>query len=95
VHRGYSSVRTYGLILGCLITLSGSVIAADFNAGKATATTQCAQCHEADDWKGETAASLESLIKDIVAGKVKHKKALQLSESDAANIALYWSRAGK
>ena len=69
--------------------------AADFSEGKALANSQCARCHDADDWKGETAASLESLIKDISAGKVKHKQPIRLSDTDAANVALYWSRAGK
>ncbi|MGH8175674.1 MAG: c-type cytochrome [Steroidobacter sp.] len=66
--------------------------AADVNAGKATAQARCIDCHEADDWDGEDAASLESLIRDIVAGKVKHKGKLQLSDAEIANIAAYWGQ---
>jgi len=69
--------------------------AADVAAGKNAAQAQCIECHEADDWEGEDAASLESLIRDIVAGKVKHKKKLELSAADIANIAAYWGAAGK
>ena len=53
------------------------------------------QCHEADDWEGEDAASLESLIRDIVAGKVKHKGKLELSGAEIANIAAYWGQGKK
>ena len=45
--------------------------------------------------EGEDAASLESLIKDIVAGKVKHKSKLSLSATEIADIAAYWGQAGK
>lgn len=69
--------------------------AADAGAGKAAAQAKCIQCHEADDWEGEDAASLESLIRDIVAGKVKHKSKLDLSVAEIANIAAYWGDAGK
>lgn len=63
--------------------------AADVQAGKA-ASQKCIACHEADDWEGESAASLESLIRDIVAGKVKHKQPLQLTPAEVADIAAYW-----
>jgi mono/diheme cytochrome c family protein len=68
--------------------------AADVKAGKVAAQAHCIQCHAADDWDGEDAASLESLIRDIVAGKVKHKQKLSLSDGDIANIAAYWGQGG-
>lgn len=68
---------------------------ADIAAGKNAAQAKCIQCHEADDWDGEDAASLESLIGDIVAGKVKHKQKLELSAAEISNIAAYWGAAGK
>lgn len=68
--------------------------AADLGAGKSAAQSKCAQCHDADDWEGESAASLESLIRDIVAGKVKHKNKLELTPAEISNIAAYWG-AGK
>ena len=68
--------------------------AADLLAGKSVSQAQCGQCHDADDWEGEGAASLESLIRDIVAGKVKHKTPLQLSEAQIVDIAAYWGQVG-
>ena len=80
-----------------LATASGSGFAraADVQAGRAAAQNKCAECHGADDWEGEDAASLESLMRDIVAGKVKHKRKLDLSPDEIANIAAYWARGGK
>lgn len=85
-----------GLLMAVGATFYGAMCpAADVTAGKAAAQAQCVSCHEADDWQGESAASLESLIRDIVAGKVKHKNKLQLSEAEIANIAAYWGAGGK
>lgn len=90
-----------GLPAVAMLALSAqpfAALAADVQAGKAAAQAKCIQCHEADDWEGESAASLESLIRDIVAGKVKHKGPLQLSPAEVADIAAYWgqsSQAGK
>jgi mono/diheme cytochrome c family protein len=70
------------------------VQAADAQAGRSAAQSKCSQCHDADDWEGEDAASLESLIRDIVAGKVKHKGKLELTPEEISNIAAYWG-AGK
>jgi cytochrome c553 len=82
----------------CLATLSlacgANATGADIAAGRTAANAKCVECHEADDWEGESAASLESLIRDIVAGKVKHKRKLELTPAETANIAAYWG-AGK
>jgi mono/diheme cytochrome c family protein len=82
------------LLLAAFLCAGGVVQAADVQAGRSTAQGKCAQCHEADDWEGEDAASLESLIRDIVAGKVKHKSKLELTPAEISNIAAYWG-AGK
>jgi mono/diheme cytochrome c family protein len=79
-----------GLLLAC-----ATVTAADLEAGKATANARCIQCHEADDWDGEDAASLESLIRDIVAGKVKHRQKIDLSPAEVANVAAFWAESSK
>lgn len=70
----------------------GVAPAADVAAGKASSQAKCQQCHEADDWDGESAASLESIMRDIVAGKVKHKTKLDLTPAEMANIAAYWGK---
>ena len=80
VLAGFANVAAYG---------------ADVQAGRRAAQGKCGQCHEADDWEGEDAASLESLIRDIVAGKVKHKNKLELSAPEIANIAAYWGQGKK
>ena len=80
-------------ILGIVaLGLTNAAFAADLVAGKAVADRQCLECPEVADWEGEDAAALASLIRDIVAGKVKHKRPLQLSEGDIQNIAAYWAR---
>jgi mono/diheme cytochrome c family protein len=78
--------------LAASIWLSAPAVAADVQAGKSASQAKCLECHEADDWEGESAASLESLIRDIVAGKVKHKRPLQLSAAEIADIAAYWGQ---
>lgn len=83
------------LAMTSLLSWAAPAWAADTGAGKAAAQAKCIQCHEADDWEGEDAASLESLIKDIVAGKVKHKSKLDLSAAEISAIAVYWGQAGK
>jgi mono/diheme cytochrome c family protein len=73
-----------------LLTLSLGAHAADPQAGKAAAQ-KCVQCHAADDWEGESAVSLEGIMLDIVAGKVRHRTPIQLSPTEIANIAAYWA----
>jgi len=84
-------------IIALLFGLStvSTVRAADTQAGKSVAQAKCNECHEADDWDGEDAASLESLMRDIVAGKVKHKRKLELTSVEMTNIAAYWADASK
>lgn len=81
--------------LAALSVLPVAAMPADVQAGKAAAQAKCIGCHEADDWEGESAASLESLIRDIVAGKVKHKSPLQLSPAEVAEIAAYWGQSSE
>lgn len=73
-----------------VLSFAAGAQAADPQAGKASAQAKCIQCHEADDWEGEDPASLESIIVDIVAGKVSHRTRLDLTREEAANIAAYW-----
>ena len=95
-NSGIAGVALCPASMAAALLLSGvSASAADIAAGKAAAQAKCIQCHEADDWEGEDAASLESLIRDIVAGKVKHKGKLDLSPAEIANIAAYWGTGGK
>ena len=83
------------LTIAALCCAGGPAHAADAQAGRSAAQSKCAECHDADDWEGEDAASLESLIRDIVAGKVKHKRPLDLTAAEIANIAAYWGQGRK
>jgi mono/diheme cytochrome c family protein len=89
--KGSKTILT--VVAACLAGTAAQ--AADVQAGKSASQAKCIQCHEADDWEGEDAASLESLIRDIVAGKVKHKGKLELTPAEIANIAAYWGQGGK
>jgi mono/diheme cytochrome c family protein len=67
---------------------------ADAAAGKAKFAATCAECHEAADFEGESAAALSDSIKKIVAGTQKHKEALKLTDAEIADLAAYMA-AGK
>jgi mono/diheme cytochrome c family protein len=84
---------TTALLIG--LGATSAARAADMQAGKSVAQAKCSQCHDADDWEGEDASSLEALIRDIVAGKVKHKGKLELTSAEMTNIAAYWADASK
>jgi cytochrome c553 len=83
------------IALMSMLATGAALQAADLQSGKTAAQAKCSECHDADDWEGEDAASLESLIRDIVAGKVKHKRKLELTSAEMANIAAYWADASK
>jgi len=85
-----TDLRLVAGLMSCLLCPGAQ--AADVKAGKMAAQTHCIQCHAAHDWDGEDASSLESLIRDIAAGKVKHKQKITLSDADIANIAAYWGQ---
>ncbi len=66
-----------------------SAAAADEAAGKKTFTSVCAACHKVADYQAKSAADLQTAIKGIVAGTVKHEKKLKLSDSDIDNVVAY------
>jgi mono/diheme cytochrome c family protein len=72
------------------VAASGVAVAADPAAGRAIVDKNCSKCHVKADRKGQDAAALEAAIKDVVAGKTKHKKKLQLTDAQIADIAAYW-----
>jgi mono/diheme cytochrome c family protein len=63
--------------------------------GKATFDNICSECHEAADFEGEDAAELTGTIKKISAGQMKHKKALKLTDQEAADVAAFLASGGK
>ena len=91
IHASSRYGRYLVAIMFGMIVMSASAGAADVAAGRIAAQSKCAQCHQANDWEGEDAASLQSLIQDIVAGKVKHKNKFELTAPEIANVAAYWA----
>jgi cytochrome c553 len=77
-----------------LLSWGGAALSADVAAGQAKADEACGDCHDPADWEGESAAAIEGMIKDVVAGKVKHKGKIELSEAEIANIAAFWGGGG-
>jgi mono/diheme cytochrome c family protein len=73
----------------------GSTALADAAAGKATFNEICSECHETADFEGENAADVTATIKKIVAGQMKHKKALKLTDQQAADVAAFMVSGGK
>jgi mono/diheme cytochrome c family protein len=65
--------------------------AADAAAGQATFQKNCNACHakKMQVFAGKSAADLETEIKGIVGGTVKHPKKLTLSADDISNVAAY------
>jgi mono/diheme cytochrome c family protein len=76
------------LLLGGLVS-SIPVRAADSAAGEKTFTGTCAACHKLQSYAGKSETELQTEIKGIVAGTVKHPKKLTLSADDIANVAAY------
>ena len=65
--------------------------AADSAAGQKIFSGTCAACHQLKGYAGKSDAVLETQVKGIVAGTVKHPKKLALSDEDVANVAAYIS----
>ncbi|MGC3982825.1 MAG: hypothetical protein QM808_16365 [Steroidobacteraceae bacterium] len=83
--------RAFVLTVTLAVLSMGCAWAADAGAGKTVAQAKCAACHEPADWKGETEATLQSLIRDVVSGKVKHSKTkVELTDAEIANVTAYW-----
>jgi len=77
--------------LAMSVSLCGAAVAGDAAAGKTKHDAVCSACHAKEDWAGKDAATLEAQIKDVVSGKTKHKKAIKLTDAEAADVAAYWS----
>ena len=67
------------------------VHAADSAAGQKIYSGTCAACHQLKSYAGKSDADLETQVKGIVAGTIKHPKKLTLSDADVANVAAYIS----
>ena len=83
------SICAAGLLFAATLQTAA---AADTPAGKTLTQQQgCANCHLPEDWKGNSEAQMQSKISAVVAGKHKHPKKLDLTQSQIADIAAYWT----
>jgi len=89
-----SGLLTISLASAALASFSGAALA-DAAAGKATFNDVCSECHETADFEGEDAAELTATIKKIAACQMKHKKALKLTDAQAADVAAYMAAGAK
>ncbi|HUO81083.1 MAG TPA: c-type cytochrome [Steroidobacteraceae bacterium] len=72
----------------------GGAALADAAAAKAKFESVCADCHETKDFAGKAAADLETKIKAISAGTMKHKGKFKVSDAEAKDLAAFLA-AGK
>ncbi len=68
---------------------------ADTAAGQARFNAICGECHDSADFENENPQALAATLRQIVSGELKHKRVLQLSEQEIADIAAYMSTGGK
>jgi mono/diheme cytochrome c family protein len=82
-------IAATALIGGLIYGMSAG--AADTAAGEKTFKTTCNGCHakKMKVFADKSAADLETAIKGIEGGTVKHPKKLTLSAEDTANVAAY------
>jgi mono/diheme cytochrome c family protein len=64
---------------------------ADSAAGQKIFSGTFAACHQLKSYAGKSDSDLETQVKGIVAGTIKHPKKLTLSDADIANVAAYIS----
>ena len=64
---------------------------ADTAAGQKIFSGTCAACHQFKSYAGKSDAELQTDLKGIVAGTIKHPKKLTLSSTDIADVTAYIS----
>jgi mono/diheme cytochrome c family protein len=83
-----------------LVVVSAAAVCASYGGtaladAKKTFTDVCSECHEPADFEGEDAKALADTIKKISAGQMKHKKAIKLTDAEAAEMAAFMAGGGK
>ena len=77
------------------VLLGSGTASADVAAGKARFNAVCGECHDSADFESEDPQALAATLRRMVSGELRHKKALQLSDQEIADIAAYMSTGGK
>ena len=93
-----SGLRTSVALLATAVAglLGGSIAAgADLAAGKARFNSVCAECHDSADFEGEDINALADTLRQISQGQIKHKKTVNLTDQQIADIAAYMTSGGK
>ena len=89
------NVLVYGCAVLVIFGLAAVQSRADIASGKHRFDATCGECHDSADFEGEDTQVLSDTLRRIVSGQLKHKKALQLSEQEIADVAAYMSTGGK
>lgn len=89
-----SKLVPVALAMAGLAGYGGTALAANAG-GKATFEEICSECHETADFEGEDAKEVGDSIKKIVAGQMKHKKALKLTDQQINDVAAFMASGGK
>ena len=83
------------IVLVPLLFWAAGATAGDAAAGKAAYEEKCADCHEADDFAGETKEDILGFMAEVKADatgtKDKDKAHAAMTDEDKANIAAYWA----
>jgi mono/diheme cytochrome c family protein len=77
------------ILLATAWLLAVPAYAADSAAGQKIFQARCAACHQLKSFAGKPEAELQTAIKGIVAGSVKHPKKLTLGPADIDDVASY------
>ena len=89
------TTASVAIAVGAIVYLGSGPARADVAAGKARFNAACGQCHDSADFENENPQALAATLHRIVSGELKHKKPLQLSDQEIADIAAYMSTGGK
>jgi cytochrome c2 len=84
-------VKTRIVLLAAAVAAVPSVALADAAEGKSKFESACADCHELADFAGRSATDLTATLKGIVAGKVKHKGKIALTDAEIADLVAHLS----
>jgi mono/diheme cytochrome c family protein len=89
------TTASVALAIAAIVSLGSGLARADVAAGKARFNAACGACHDSADFENENPQALAATLRRIVSGELKHKKPLQLSDQEIADIAAYMSTGGK
>lgn len=87
-------MRIFKAILVSLafVLWAGAAGAHDVEAGKAFFEANCADCHYADDFAGESVESITTAVQGVYGGETEHQSDLSgYSAEDMANVAAFWA----